>query len=227
MRPGYDAPVFNPLPWVVWLLALPIIAVEVLIALGQSGLVGGAAAIGWRLDAVNLFGYAPDFQRALLAQGAWVDPGWLRLVTHPVAHLSFTDALFAVVILLAIGNMIGRLFSAPAMVALFFGSAVGAAVIYTLMGFRAPLIGADGAVYGLIGAYTWTRWVQFPAGHPERFRAFTLAGFLIGLRVFFWLVFGGSMAWIAAVIAVPVGFGLAILVAPGGLARLVARLRQR
>ena len=48
MRPGYDAPVFNPLPWIVWVLALPVIAVELVFAVGKSGLVGGAQGIGWR-----------------------------------------------------------------------------------------------------------------------------------------------------------------------------------
>ncbi|THD84894.1 rhomboid family intramembrane serine protease [Aliigemmobacter aestuarii] len=227
MRPGHDAPVFNPLPWIVWVLALPVIAAELFFALGQSGIIGGPQAIGWRLDAVNLFGFAPDFQRGLVARGMWLDQGWLRLLTYPVAHLSFTDALFSVVILLAIGNLIGRVFSPVAMVILYFGSSVATAALYTLMGFDAPLVGADVAVYGLIGAFTWMRWAQYPAGHPERYQAFTLAGFLIGLRVFFWWVFGGSMAWVAAVLAVPVGFGLAILCAPGGLARVLNRMRQR
>ena len=227
MRPGYDAPVFNPLPWIVWVLALPVIAVELVFALGNSGLVGGAQAIGWRLDAVNLFGFAPEYQRALIARGLWLDAGWWRLLTYPVAHLTFTDALFSVVILLAIGNLIGRVFSPLAMVGIYLGSSVLTALIYTALGFSAPLIGADVAVYGLIGAFTLTRWAQYPPGHPERWQAFSLAGFLIGLRVFFWWVFGGSWAWVAAVLAVPVGFGLAMLLAPGGGARLMRRLRQR
>lgn len=220
-------PPLNPLPWIVWALALPLIAVEALIGLGQTGLVGGAEAIGWRLDAVERFGFSPALQKTLIAQGQWVHDGWLRLLTYPLAHLSFMDALFGIVILLAIGNLLGRLYSPLALAGLFVGSSVLAALIYTGLGFAAPLVGADPAVYGLIGGYTFVQWARFPAGHPDRSRAFTLAGFLIGLRVFFWAVFGGSMSWIAAVIAVPIGFALGSVLVPGGWSRLMARLRQR
>jgi hypothetical protein len=38
----------NPLPVVVWVLALPMIAMEIVLGLGASGLVGGPQAVGWR-----------------------------------------------------------------------------------------------------------------------------------------------------------------------------------
>ena len=47
----HNAPPLNPLPAIVWVLALPIIAMEVVLAAGAGGLVGGPAAIGWRIEA--------------------------------------------------------------------------------------------------------------------------------------------------------------------------------
>ncbi|RYI13853.1 MAG: rhomboid family intramembrane serine protease, partial [Acetobacteraceae bacterium] len=56
MDPDHNAPPLNPLPWVVWVLALPMIAMEVVLSLGAAGIVGGPQAIGWRLQAVERFG---------------------------------------------------------------------------------------------------------------------------------------------------------------------------
>ena len=54
MDPDHNAPPLNPLPWVVWVLALPLIAMEVVLSLGAAGVVGGPQAIGWRLQAVRI-----------------------------------------------------------------------------------------------------------------------------------------------------------------------------
>ena len=61
-----DAAPLNPLPPVVWALALPMIAMEAVVTLGASGLVGGPDAIGWRLQALERFVFAPDVMRAML-----------------------------------------------------------------------------------------------------------------------------------------------------------------
>jgi hypothetical protein len=61
-----NAPPLNPLPPVVWALALPIIAMEVVVNLGARGLVGGPEAVGWRLDAMQRFAFSPDLMRQMI-----------------------------------------------------------------------------------------------------------------------------------------------------------------
>ncbi|MEZ5868616.1 MAG: hypothetical protein R3D46_09270 [Defluviimonas denitrificans] len=48
MREGYDAPPLNPIPGVVWLILLPIVAMELVVSAGTLGLAGGATGVGWR-----------------------------------------------------------------------------------------------------------------------------------------------------------------------------------
>ena len=94
MQDNRNAPPLNPLPMVVWLLALPILAMEVVLSLGAAGVVGGPQAIGWRLEAIQRFAYAPDFMRQMFAEGRYSLDGVARLVTYPLVHGNFTHALF-------------------------------------------------------------------------------------------------------------------------------------
>ena len=50
----------NPLPHVVWLLVLPMIAVELVLSLGETGAIGGREAIGWRVATMEAYGFFPD-----------------------------------------------------------------------------------------------------------------------------------------------------------------------
>ena len=59
------------------------------------------------------------------------DQGW-RIVTYPFVHLSITHALFVIVFTLALGNLIAHQFRPWAVIALFFGSAIGGADLYAV-----------------------------------------------------------------------------------------------
>ena len=58
-------------------------------------------------------------------------------------------------------------------------------------------------------------------------RAFSLIGFLMGIQLVFGLLFGGTPVWIAELAGFAAGFGVCIVVMPGGFARLRDRLRDR
>ena len=110
MDPDHNAPPLNPLPWIVWVLALPLIAMEVVLSLGAAGVVGGQQAIGWRLQAVEQFGLFPELLKYQWETGGQPLEELARLVTYVGVHGSFTHALFAVVMLLALGKMVGEVF---------------------------------------------------------------------------------------------------------------------
>ena len=98
----------------------------------------------------------------------------MRLVTYPFVHFNFTHALFVVVILLALGKMVGEVFRWWAVLVVFFGAAIAGALAYTLVpGLQAPLIGGYPAVYGLIGAFTFLLWVNLAAVGANKYRAFS------------------------------------------------------
>ncbi len=223
-----NAPPLNPLPWIVWVLALPLIAVEVVVQLGQSGLAGGPDAVGWRLRAMEWFAFSPDALRRALETGEWpLDTVW-RQVSYILVQVDVTATLFVVVLLLALGKMVGEVFRWWAVALVFIGSAATAALVYTLVmpGNRIPLVGGFPAVYGLIGAFTFVMWIRQAATGGNQLRAFTLIGVLMGVQIFFGLLYGG-LAWVAELAGFGTGFLLSFVVVPGGWRRVMGRLRDR
>lgn len=223
-----NAAPLNPLPPVVWALALPIIAMEVVLGLGARGLVGGPQAIGWRQDAVQRFAFSPDLLRNMVELGSYPWQGLARLVTYPLVHGSFTHALMAVVILLALGKMVGEVFRWWAVLVVFFGASAVGSVAFTLVpGNSAILFGAYPAVYGLIGAFTFLIWVNLAAVGANKYRAFSMIGFLLGIQLLFGLLFGGGWEWVADLFGFATGFLASFVVSPGGWSRVMAKIRQR
>lgn len=225
----HNAPPLNPLPWVVWAIALPIIAMEAVVALAGASLLGGAEGVGWRLQAVERFAFSPDYLRYMIEIGSYPPEALMRLVSYPLVHMTTMHAVFVVVILLALGKMVGEVFRWWAVLLIFFGSAALAAIVYTLIlpGVSQPLIGGYPAVYGLIGGFTFLLWVNLAAVGANRYRAFTLIGLLLGVQLVFGLLFGGGWEWVADVSGFVVGFLMSFLVSPGGWARVLGKLRQR
>lgn len=226
---SHTAPPLNPLPWVVWAIALPIIALEIVVALAGRGLVGGAEGVGWRLQAMERFAFSPELMRYMMEIGSYPLDGIHRLFTYSLVHGTTMHAVFVVVILLALGKMVGEVFRWWAVLVVFFGSAIMAAVVYTLAlpEVRQPLIGGYPAVYGLIGGFTFLLWVNLAAVGANRYRAFSLIGFLLAVQLVFGLLFGGGWEWVADVAGFVTGFLLSFVVSPGGAARVLDKIRQR
>jgi membrane associated rhomboid family serine protease len=223
-----NAPPLNPLPPIIWLLALPIIAMEVVVGLGASGLVGGAQAVGWRLQAMEMFVFSPDLMRRMVELHQYPPEQMMRLVTYPLVHGNFTHALFVLVLLLALGKMVGEVFRWWAVVAVFFSASIVGALAYTAIPtVHAPLFGGYPAVYGLIGAFTFLLWVNLAAVGANKYRAFSMIGFLLGIQLLFGVLFGGGWDWVADLAGFATGFLLSFVVSPGGWQRVREKLRQR
>ena len=233
MRSGLTESPLNPLPPVIWLLALPAIASEALFALGRAGFVGGAEGVGMRLSAIRLTAFPPELAQRIWTLGALDLDQLYRAFSFSFVHVSLMHALFVVVFTLALGNMIAHSFRPWALLALFFGSAIGGALVYAAvvpwLGVRAaPLIGGYPAVYGFVGAFTFLLWTRLAAQNANRMRAFTLIGILLAFQLVFGLVFGGTgPGWIAEIAGFACGFALSFLLVDGGARRALAQIRQR
>ena len=219
---------FNSLPWVVWALALPIIAMELVLNLAAREIIGGPAGPGWRLMAVQDYAVAQNVMEFLYNNRLWEEMA-LRAFAYPFVHSGFTHALFAVVILLALGKMVGEVFRWWAVLVVFFTSAIVAALAYTLIlpEGAAPLFGGYPAVYGLIGGFTYLLWVNLGAVGANKYRAFTMIGFLLGVQLLFGLIFGGGFEWVADLAGFASGFLISFVVSPGGFGRIRDMMRQR
>lgn len=224
-----NAPPLNPLPWIVWVLALPLIAMELVLWLAERGLVGGAQGIGWRLQAVERFGLFPELLKYQWQTGGQPLEELHRLVSYALVHGSFTHAIFAVVMLLALGKWVGEIFRWWGVLIVVLGSAAAGALAYGLLvpDLRAPLIGAYPAVYGLIGAFTFQIFTNLARVGANKYRAFSLIGALLFVQFLFGVFFGAGWDWVADVAGFAAGFVLSFVVSPGGFRRVLDQIRQR
>ena len=229
MDTDHNAPPLNPLPWIVWVLALPLIAMEIVLSLAGAGVVGGAQGGGWRIQAVERFGLFPELLKHQWETGGYPLEELPRLVSYVAVHGNFTHALFAIVMLLALGKMVGEVFRWWGVLVVFLGSAAVGGAAYGLLipGLRTQLIGAYPGVYGLIGAFTFLIWTKLALVGANRLRAFTLIGMLLVIQLVFGLLFGGNWDWVAEVTGFATGFLLSFVVSPGGFQRAVALIRHR
>lgn len=221
-----EAPV-NPLPPVVVGMFLVLAGIELTLWLGAQGVVGGPGALGWRSGAIETYGFSGRAFDWMLATGQWPVEHLVRFVSYPFLHSSFSHALFGMVILLAMGKIVGEALGALAFLAIFFLSTVVGAVAFGLLSDDPWLIGAFPAVYGLIGGFTFLLWVRLGAVGGSQLRAFSLIGMLLGIQLLFGLLFGGGSDWIADIAGFVVGFVLSMGFVPGGVARVLARVRKR
>ena len=228
METDRDASPLNPLPGVVWLLAVPVALIEVAFELGSRGLIGGPQAVGWRLAAVERFSFLDIVFDWMVANGRYPGDQMLRFLTYPFIHGSFTHMVFVIVFILALGKMVGEVFRPWAVLVVFFGAGIAGALAYgLLLDNPVPLLGGYPAVYGLIGAFTFLLWVNLAAQGANKLRAFSLIGFLLGVQLLFGLLFGGSQEWVADIAGFGAGFLLSFVVSPGGWARALEQIRRR
>ncbi|MEP2531839.1 rhomboid family intramembrane serine protease [Shimia sp.] len=217
----------NPLPPVVAALFLIIVGIETAFWLGSKGIVGGPGAVGWRLAAVQKYAFSTDIFQWMLANGRWSPEHLWRFVTYAFIHGNFTHALFGGVLLLAMGKMVGEVFSAISTLTVFLLSSVVGALGYALItGSSVPLIGSYPGVYGLIGAFTFLLWIRLGLVGAPQARAFSLIGMLMAIQLIFGLIFGSNPDWVADVCGFGTGFLLSFLLVPGGWRRIREKIRR-
>lgn len=217
----------NSLPPVVVALFLMIMGIEATLTLAARGLIGGPGGVGWRLDALQTYAFSGPIFDWMLANTQWPVDQLIRFVSYLFVHGSFTHALFVCVMLLALGKMVGEVFSGFATLSVFIVSGVIGALAYALMlDEQAPLIGGFPGVYGLIGAFTYLLWLRLGEMGAQQVRAFSLIGFLMGIQLIFGVFFDVQNDWLADVFGFATGFAMSFVVSPGGFARLRDMVRR-
>ena len=230
----------NPLPGVVWLLALPMIALEILFSLADAGVIGGPQAVGWRVSAITTYGVRPDVWREYFAAGAVDMPLLQRFFSFAFIHGSATQALFGVAMTMALGKFVGEVFKGWAVALVFLGSGIVGALVYAFAVPNQPLFGAFPGVYGLIGAFSFLIWVKLAGTGVNLLRAFSLIGALMVFQAIYGAFFtllpmlmpsmgevGHDWSWVADLPGFAAGFLLSFVVSPGGFARVRDRIRNR
>ena len=225
--PNFQPPV-NPLPPIVTLTFLAIAGIEAGLALGEAGLIGGPGAVGWRLGLIRDYGFSGMVFDWMVANGVWPLQEVIRIFSYSFVHLGFTHALFALVLLLALGKMVAEALGPLAFALIFVLSGAGGAVIYgLLLNEEMWLAGAYPNVYGLIGGYSFVMWRHLAGTGGQQFRAFSLIAFLMGIQLIWGVFFEVGLQWVAELAGFFIGFALCFVVAPGEWLRVRNRMRRR
>ena len=238
--PNADKSPFNELPPVIVALALAIALIEVALQLGAKGFIGGPAAVGWRVEAIQTFGFFDSVFEFMRQTGTYDLNTVMRFVTYTFVHLALTHAIFAIVLILAIGKAVAEIFHPASVLAVYFLSAIMGVLAYGVF-FDSPvqIVGAYPAVYGLLGAFTWMLWLKAGATGDSRVNAFRLAGLLFAFQlvyqIFALIAYDQSFAatssqWVGRLVGFITGFLLSFVLAPDGRARIVGwflMLRKR
>ncbi len=220
-----EAPL-NPIPWIIWALALPMLGLEVYLSATEA--LGIAGTEGLRQALWLKMAFFPDALREAWATGYLPPRDALRLVSYPFIHGSLTHVVFVVVILLALGKFVGEVFRWGAVLAVFLTASVAGAVVSALVPFvKLAVFGGYAPVYGLIGAFTFVLWVGAKVTGANPARAFTMIGFLLGGQLVFGLAFGGGTEWVGDLAGFAAGFLVSFAVNPAGWQKVVGWLRGR
>lgn len=217
----------NPLPPVVVALFIAVAVPELIFSLGESGLIGGPEAVGWRSAAIQTYAFSADIFDWMIRNQTWPVEHLIRFISYPFVHFSITHAAIAAVFLVALGKMVAEKFGQWQMLAIFSISGAFGALIYALvLNDPFPLAGSFPADYGLIGAFTFLLWRGLGAVGANQSRAFSLIAMLLGVQLLFGLLFGGSNDWIADLAGFGAGFAMSFFLAPGGWASIRAQIRR-
>ncbi len=173
--------------WTVGLLCLP----ELFFFVAGLGAAGPNAPRNW---AVVHFG----FWNALLAgaQPLWPFQREAMFVTYAFLHGGLFHLAGNAVVTLALAGIVVARSSDRGFVVLFLTGAIGGGIGYALLGpVGSPMVGASGAVFGLIGAWKYWEWLdRRAAGAPMKPLWMSVAAFvLLNVVIFIWL--DGLLAW--------------------------------
>lgn len=228
MSDEHETRLVNPLPPAVAALFLVLMGIEVVFLLANKGVIGGPEGVGFRNAAIQTYAFSDRVFNWMLETGRWPTEHLVRFVSYPFVHAGFTHALFAGVLLLAMGKMVAEAMGQLAFLVIFVLSGIVGALAYgVLLDDPVWLTGAFPPVYGLIGGYSYLLWRSLASVGANQARAFTLIGFLMGFQLLFGLLFGTNNTWVADLAGFVTGFALSVVFIPGGWAHLLQQMRRR
>jgi membrane associated rhomboid family serine protease len=177
-------------PAVLWLVALTCVP-EIVLTLGETGLLGFERLRG-------LFLMHGAFWNGLLDGWAPIFPGQsvTMFFTYAALHGGLLHLVGNMVAVLALGGIVVARIGARGFLLLYAVSVLAGAMGFALLsGAESPMIGASGAVFGLIGAWKFWEWqLRQHLGSPMRPLWRSLVGLAV-LNVVLWLLLSGMLAW--------------------------------
>ena len=218
----------NPIPTAILAIFFGITLVEAFLFFDYGGLNGKTGAAAERLLLIQNYGVPPGLANWMLGIGDLSTGNVFRFIAYPFVNLSILSAVLASVLLLALGKMVGEVFSTLSVVLIWTLSTILAGFFYSLSTTNGQtLVGSYPGVYGFVGAYTFVSWITLRlAKNKNQSQAFSLIVALMSVQLLFSFLFGTGQLWIADFAGFVTGFILSFFLSPGGIKGVLTVLRN-
>ena len=154
------SPIVNPIPTSILLIFFGIILVEAFLVFGFGGPLGKTDTTIERLTLVQNYGVPPNLATWMFETGNFSIDYVSRFIVYPFINLSGLSVVFAAVLLLALGKMVGEVFTSFSVILIWLLSTFFAAFFYSISATDEQiLVGSFPGVYGFVGAYTFVSWI--------------------------------------------------------------------
>lgn len=177
-----------PVTWaIVILCAVP----ELVLSGADAGFWGNR---GWRGD---IYEYAA-FWGGLLGdwQPHYAGQPWLMFVTYGFLHGGLMHLVMNMTVLVSLGRALTMTLGQGRFLLLYTVSLLAGAVFFALLGPPdAPMVGASGALFGLIGAYLTRDGFRSARVGAALRPVLTSVVMLILLNIVLWWLLAGQLAW--------------------------------
>jgi len=179
------------MPWVIWAIVAACLLPELVLAGADLGLWGGAE---WRRAAYAWGGFWPGLL------GDWRPnfpfQAWVMFASYGFLHGGLAHLVVNMMTLISFGPVLVDRVGAGRFAALYAASLVGGAAGYALLseGLR-PMVGASGALFGLVGAFMAWEYADRFAARAGLWPVARMAAILVVLNLVLWWAMAGQLAW--------------------------------
>jgi len=179
-------------PGYLWVLVGVMAVIEALLGLSDAGYLM-PEGLRWSAFALGAF-----WQPLLSGQVAPIYPGQtvVMFLSYAFLHGGLAHLALNSVVLLALGKLATVRIGMTRTLAVLALSAVGGALVFGLLSTGGvPMIGASGAVFGLLGLWqAWDYRMRKRMGQPLKPVLTTILALIVANVVFF-VILGGGLAW--------------------------------
>jgi len=179
-------------PGYLWVLVGVMAVIEALLGLSDAGYLM-PEGLRWSAFALGAF-----WQPLLSGQVAPIYPGQtvVMFLSYAFLHGGLAHLALNSVVLLALGKLATVRIGMKRTLAVLALSAVGGAVVFGLLSTGGvPMIGASGAVFGLLGLWqAWDYRMRKRMGQPLKPVLTTILALIVANVVFF-VILSGGLAW--------------------------------
>lgn len=140
---------------------------------------------------------------------------WLMFLTYQGLHASFMHLIGNMIVLFLVGRILVARVGQVWFAALYVISGIGGGLGFALLTDSAqPMVGASGALFGLVGAWKWQDWFfNSQKGYSRKALILDVVGLAV-LNLVLWIVQDGQLAWEAHLGGFLTGWLAATLIIP-------------